>query len=60
MPYFDDDGKEFNPDIFPTPNLCVICKKHDDPKEQTACNLTRMDQLGEKEFVCFAYDPKNS
>ena len=24
--YFDDDGKELNPDLIPKPNLCLSCK----------------------------------
>lgn len=48
MTYFDDNGKEYNHDIYPAPSLCILCKKRDNPKEQVACNLTRMDQLGEK------------
>ncbi len=59
MPYFDDDGKEYKPDLYPVPNLCILCKKRDNPKEQVACNLTRMDQLGEKDFVCFAYEKQS-
>jgi len=58
MPYFDDNGKEYNPDIYLTPNLCILCKKRDDPKEQIVCNLTRMDQQGEKDFICYAYQKK--
>jgi len=54
--YYNDDGSEYNPDLFPLPNLCVSCKKKDDPKEKMICNLTRMDQLGEAEFKCFAYE----
>ena len=55
MKYFDDDGVEFNPNLFPIPNLCICCKKKDDPNDQVICNLTRMDQLGDAEFKCFAY-----
>jgi len=56
--YFDDDGNELNPDLFPMPTLCLSCKKKDDKKEEVVCNLTRMDQNGEEEFICFAYENK--
>ena len=54
--YFNDDGTPFNPNLNPLPSLCLSCKKKDDPKEELLCNLTRMDQVGEKEFNCFAYE----
>ncbi|MGB4960907.1 MAG: UPF0158 family protein [Saprospiraceae bacterium] len=53
--YYYDDGSEFNPDLFPLPQLCISCKNKDDPYEEILCNLTRMDQNGEPEFKCFAY-----
>jgi hypothetical protein len=53
--FFDDDGKEFDPDLFPTPGLCLVCKKNEDPKEEILCNLTRLDQKGESEFRCDAF-----
>lgn len=53
--YFDDDGTEFDPDLFPIPVLCLVCKKNDDPKEEILCNLTRLDQRGEPEFRCDAF-----
>ncbi len=42
--YFCDDGTEFNPDLRPTPDLCVSCKKTVGPvdyEETILCNLTR-------------------
>ena len=59
MTYFNDDGNEYNPDLYPFPSLCVICKKKDDSKEERICNLTRMDQIGEEEFKCFAFEKNN-
>ena len=56
--YFDDDGNEFNPDLYPIPNLCISCKKNGDSREEIVCNLTRMDQIGEREFKCYAYENK--
>lgn len=56
MKYFDDDGNELNPDLFPKPQLCLSCKKNDDPNEEILCNLTRLDQRNEPEFICFAYE----
>ncbi len=57
MPFYDDDGNELNPDLYPLPSLCLSCKKKDDPKEEMLCTMNRLDQLGEKEFKCFAYEP---
>ena len=57
MKFYDDDGNEYNPDLYPLPSLCLSCKKKNDPSEEILCNLNRLDQLGEKEFKCFAYDP---
>lgn len=57
MGYYHDDGTEFNPNLYPIPGLCQSCKKKDDPNEEILCNLTRLDQLGEEEFKCFAYKP---
>ena len=59
MTYFNDDGSEYNPDLYSVPNLCIICKKKDDPKEEILCNLTRMDQIGEEEFKCFSFEKKS-
>ena len=56
MPYFDDDGTEVNPDLFPKPQLCLTCKNNDDSNEDLLCNLTRLDQRNEPEFKCFAYE----
>ena len=56
MPYYDDDGNELNPDLIPKPQLCLSCRKNDDPGEEVLCNLNRLDQQGESEFKCFAYE----
>jgi len=58
MGYYNDDGSKYNPDLYPLPNLCMSCKKKDDPSEEIVCNMTRMDQLGETDFRCFAYVQK--
>ncbi|MEW6419523.1 MAG: hypothetical protein AB1480_15645 [Nitrospirota bacterium] len=56
--FFDDDGTEINQELISKPGLCITCRKDDDPKEEILCTLTRMDQQGEKEFKCFAYEKK--
>jgi hypothetical protein len=58
MNYFDDDGNELNPNLFPKPSLCLSCRNDDDPNELILCNLTRLDQRHEDEFQCFAYKKK--
>ncbi len=62
MPYFNDDGTEFNPDLIPKPSLCVACANDDtdDEIERMLCNMTRADQQGEEDFICYAYVPKSS
>ena len=57
--FFHDDGTEVNPDLIPKPSLCISCKKDGLRDEEILCNLNRMDQLGEDEFICGAYEPKN-
>ena len=57
--FFNDDGTEVNPDLIPKPSLCVSCKKDElSGEEEILCNLNRMDQLGNDEFICGAYEPK--
>jgi hypothetical protein len=55
-PYFDDDGTEVDPDMYPKPGLCLICKKFNDPSDEMLCNLNRLDQRNEREFKCGAYE----
>ena len=57
--FYNDDGTEVNPDLIPNPSLCITCKKDElSGKEEILCNLNRMDQLGEDEFNCGAYEEK--
>ena len=58
MSYYDDDGNKLNPNLFPLPQLCLSCKKKDDPNEEILCNLTRLAQIGAIEFICHAYKRK--
>ena len=55
MPYFHDDGTEFNPDLMPKPSRCITCKKNDTSRYEIVCNLTRADQ-DEDIFICFDYE----
>ena len=54
--YCNDEGKEFHLDLVPKSNLCILCRKDDDPSELVLCNLTRADQQDEDEFECFAFE----
>jgi hypothetical protein len=58
MPYFDDDGNELNPDLYPKPQLCLSCKNDDDPNQEILCNLCRLGQNEDTEFKCYAYENK--
>ena len=55
MPYFHDDGTEFNLDLMPKPSRCITCKKNDNSRYEIVCNLTRADQ-DEDIFMCFDYE----
>lgn len=57
MPYYDDDGTEFDPKELPMPKLCLKCHKNNIQDEEILCNLTRGDQAGEKDFKCDAFQP---
>ena len=49
-----------NPDLIPKPSLCITCKKDElSGKENILCDLNRMDQQGNDEFICGAYEPKD-
>lgn len=56
--FFDDEGNELNPDLYPKPQLCLSCKKDEDSNEAVLCALNRLDQVGESDFKCFAYENK--
>jgi len=58
LKYFDDDGNEMNPNLTSKPALCVSCVKDEDPNQEMLCNLNRLDQQGEADFKCGAYEPK--
>lgn len=60
LKFYDDDGTEVNPDLFPKPQLCLSCKKNDDMNEELLCNLTRLGQRNEEKFKCFAYENMNN
>jgi len=53
-----DDGTPVNSDLMPKPSLCVSCKHDGDPKEEILCMLNRIDQQGEDNFKCEAYEDK--
>ena len=59
-PYYDDDGNELNPDLFPVPSLCLVCKKYEDPYEEILCTLNRLGQRDDEEFKCFAFENMSS
>ena len=58
MKYYNDNGTEMNPNLHSLPNLCMSCKKKDDPNEEILCNLNRLDQIGQADFKCFAYEQR--
>lgn len=48
--FYDDDGKEIDPELVPKPSLCVTCAN-----EERFCVLNWFDQKEEDDFVCGAY-----
>lgn len=58
--YFNDDGTPLNPNLIPKPQLCFGCYKEEDKSEEILCNLTRLDQANNEEFICYAYINKFS
>ena len=59
MTFYNDDGREINPELVSKPSLCIICIKDEDPNELILCTLNRMDQSDEQDFKCYAYTPKS-
>ncbi|MBI4596700.1 MAG: hypothetical protein HY730_10070 [Candidatus Tectomicrobia bacterium] len=53
-----DDESEIDPDLTAEPILCVSCLRDDNPAEEILCTLTRIDQRGQKDFKCYAYELK--
>jgi hypothetical protein len=58
MGYFDDDGNEIFPDLYPKPKLCLKCHWDSHPGEEILCNLNRIDQLNAIEFKCASFLPR--
>ena len=55
--YYNDDGEKLNPNLISKPDLCTTCRKDEEgEEEEVLCNLNRLDQAGEKEFICYAYE----
>jgi len=54
--FFDDDGTPLNPDLVPMPSLCTVCRHRDDPRQEPMCHLNRLDQAGEEDFICGAFE----
>jgi hypothetical protein len=54
--FYDDDGNELNPNLYPVPLLCMSCKKKDDPEEEILCILNRLAQRSDRSFECGAYE----
>lgn len=52
---FDDDGFKINTELIKKPGLCLTCVHNNDPNQELLCNMTRFDQEGESEFVCYAF-----
>lgn len=53
--YFHDDGTPLNPNLIAKPHLCLSCIHNEDKTQEILCNLTRLDQMNEKEFNCYSY-----
>ena len=58
--YYDDDGNKINPDLIAKPGLCLLCKKDLDSDEEILCNLNRLDQMDQKDFICYAFEKQTN
>lgn len=59
MPFYFDDGTEFNPALHPKPDLCIACAVNANPQgeDDMLCTLNRLDQHDSEEFECYAFEP---
>lgn len=56
---FNDDGSRIDPDLVPTPPLCLSCRSYGmGGEEDILCTLNRADQADETDFKCGAYRKK--
>ena len=56
---YNDDGTKVDESTIPTPNLCIICKKHisEDWEEDILCKMNRHDQRDDLDnFRCGAFE----
>jgi len=56
---YNDDGTKINPELIVKPSLCLSCRHEDDLSQEMLCTLNRMDQQGEADFKCGAYERKS-
>ncbi len=56
--FYKDDGTPVNFDLIPEPGLCITWKHDEDSRQKIPCTLNRMDQQGEDDFICDAYEEK--
>lgn len=59
---FEDLNNEnaLNLNILKKPDLCVKCKKNDNPAKKMRCDLIRMDQIDASEFNCSKFKLKKN
>lgn len=62
MPFYYDDGTEYNPALHPKPDLCMACAINDNPQgeDDMLCTLSRIGHNGSDEFVCHAFEPRQA
>lgn len=53
-----DNGEELNPNLISKPDMCTTYRKDEDENEEIVCNLNRLDQACDKEFICYAYESR--
>ena len=54
---YNDDGTKIDPELIPTPGLCVTCRKNTaGGLENILCLLNRNDQRDDPDFACGAYE----
>lgn len=56
MPYYDEAGNELDPSTITVPKMCLLCEKHGDAEEKILCDLNRLDQRYEPQFICGGFE----
>ncbi|PWH86627.1 hypothetical protein [Brumimicrobium oceani] len=54
--YRDDDGTIIDPDLYPTPKMCLSCKNFILKSQKVLCTLNKISQEEGEDFECGGFD----